>query len=127
MIPDGSYAVYVGKSTSGEIVYVGITRQIPSRRFSWHKSNGKDLSFSVVSRHGTHEIAAAEEIRLIEAHCPNLNKRGVFLPKSHLTENDLKQRRENGRNWCPYCLRRRLSPGYTICRRCELVGATEKA
>lgn len=114
------YSVYVGKDKAGSIAYVGITMQIPSRRFSWHKSNGKNLNFSVASEFPTHKQAAAEEIRLIELHCPNLNKRGVFLPKSHLSEHDLAQRKGNEK-WCPCCLRRKINKGYMICRRCELL------
>ena len=120
------YSVYVGRETAdGPVVYIGITMQVPERRFSWHKSNGKNLKFQVIARRFTYEGAKIEEAKLIEAHRPKLNRRGIALPKSHVPPEELEARRIDPR-WCKKCLRRHVNRGYTICRMCELLakGAT---
>jgi hypothetical protein len=114
-----TYSVYIGREKkNGPITYVGITMQRPKRRFDWHKCNGKDLHFEVVSEHPTHHEAAVEECRLIDLHHPKLNKRGTLLPVSHLTPAELEARKVNPK-WCKMCLRRRVNPGHHICRFCE--------
>lgn len=114
-----NYSVYVGRQVvTGPIVYVGITMQVPERRFSWHRSNGKRLLFGVVATNLTQEEAAAKEFQLIQEHLPTLNKRGMSLPKSHLSTEDLAARQGN-KVWCQVCFRRTVGKGYKICLWCE--------
>ena len=113
------YSVYLGYR--GDVVqYVGMTSQKPERRFSWHKSNGKRLNFKVVFQSSCEVETKAEEDRLIALHLPTLNKRGICLPKSYLTQKDIDARRTSGK-WCERCLRRKVSPGYRVCLWCEQV------
>ena len=112
-----AYSVYLGYR--GDVVeYVGMTSQKPERRFSWHRSNGKRLRFEVVFSSDCEVAAKEEEDRLILLHLPTLNKRGINLPKSHLTKQEIADRLESGR-WCQKCLRRRVNHGYKICLWCE--------
>lgn len=116
------YTVYIGRSVSnGPVVYVGITMQVPKRRFSWHKSNGKNLHFQVVSEGLTLVQAAEEENRLIAVYAETLkNQRGMKLPASYLPKEEIERRRSDPR-WCSACLRRRVNKGYAVCLRCEML------
>lgn len=116
------YSVYIGRDVSnGPVVYVGITMQVPKRRFSWHKSNGKDLHFHVVSTGLTLAQAAEEENRLIAVYAETLkNQRGMKLPASYLQKEEVERRRSDPR-WCAACLRRRVNKGYAICLRCDML------
>lgn len=110
------YSVYVGK-WKGDIVYVGITMQVPKRRFQWHKSNGKDLDFEVIESGLDKSAAEERESELIALHSPTLNRRGMTLPASHLTESELKARKGNDW-WCQKCLRRHVNAGFKVCGWC---------
>lgn len=113
------FSVYIGTASklSEAVVYVGLTSQIPRRRFSWHKSRGKNLFFTVVSEHETHELATIEEERLIAKYLPTLNRRGINLPKSHLSQSEIDSRKSG--QWCSVCLRRHVNKGYSVCLFCS--------
>jgi len=114
------FYVYKGydKQTS-LLVYIGTTTQIPSRRFSWHKSNGKDLNFEVVKSFDTAEEMLTYEHKLIIEHKPKLNK--ITHRKQNLnvklTQAELDSRK-GSKEWCQGCLKRRVNKGYRYCRNC---------
>lgn len=118
-----SYSVYIGRDHAKNVAYVGITMQKPERRFSWHRSNGKLLAFEVVASGLSLEAAAKQELVLIEAYGPAMNKRGnpygMKLPASLLSKEE-KERRRSDPRWCSCCLRRRVNKGYSVCLRCEI-------
>ena len=119
-----AYRVYLGYS-GDTVEYVGLTSQKPERRFSWHKSNGKRLRFEVVFVSDCEVAAKEEEDRLILLHLPTLNKRGICLPKSHLTKQEVETRLSSGK-WCQVCLRRHVNRGYKICLWCERIEKRKK-
>lgn len=114
-----TFSVYVGRrKANGPIVYVGTTTQKPERRFSWHRSNGKNLKFSVVAQCKTAEEMLELERSLIEKHKPELNRRLKQNLNVMLT-NDQLEARKGSAEWCQSCLRRRVNPGYTNCFYCS--------
>lgn len=121
-----AYSVYIGRAVAnGPVVYVGITMQVPKRRFSWHKSNGNDLHFQVVHEGLTLPEAARKEDELIACYAETLkNKRGMKLPASYLMPEEI-QRRRNDPRWCSACLRRHVNKGYSVCLRCEMLRRTK--
>lgn len=112
------FCVYVGRRVEkGPIVYVGTTTQKPARRFSWHKSRGKDLNFSVVAECGSADEMLALERRLIDEHKPELNRRLKQNLNVRLTADQLEARKGSA-EWCQCCRRRRVNPGYKHCLYC---------
>lgn len=114
-----TYTVYKGE-LDGELVYIGTTIQKPADRFRWHKANGKDLEFTVLSQFESADKMLEEEFRLINLHKPKMNKikhRRQNL-NVKLTAADLEQRKGNA-EWCQCCLRRRVNKGYSSCMRCS--------
>ena len=111
------YSVYVGRK-AGEIVYVGTTVQNPEDRYRWHKANGKDLQFNVLSQYDNPEEMLAEERRLIDLHKPKLNKRLKQNFNVKLTAEQLEARKGDA-SWCQSCLKRHVNKGYTKCMYCS--------
>ena len=111
------YTVYKGEE-GGEVVYIGTTIQNPRDRFRWHKHNGKDLKFSVLSSHTSAEEMLAEERRLIELLRPKLNKRIKQNLNVKLTQAQLDLRKGDS-TWCQACLKRRVNKGYSRCFYCS--------
>lgn len=111
------YTVYKGEE-GGEVVYIGTTIQNPRDRFRWHKHNGKDLKFSVLSIHTSAEEMLAEERRLIELLRPKLNKRLKQNLNVKLTQAQL-DLRKGDTAWCQSCLKRRVNKGYSRCFYCS--------
>jgi len=110
------HTVYKGER-GGKIVYIGTTIQVPSDRFRWHKYNGKDLQFTVLSQYDTPEEMLAEERRLIDLHKPKLNKRLKQNFNVKLTPEQLEGRKGDA-EWCQCCLKRRVNKGYSKCMYC---------
>lgn len=104
---------------SNEMVYIGTTTQIPSRRFSWHKSNGKDLRFEVIQSFVNADDMLTMEHKLILELKPKLNK--ITHRKQNLnvklTQVELDSRK-GSKEWCQGCLKRRVNKGYRYCRNC---------
>ena len=72
---DRIYSVYKGENKStGELVYIGTTIQKPEARFRWHKSNGKDLNFTVIHKYDNADEMLEKEFELIKQLTPKLNK-----------------------------------------------------
>lgn len=113
-----TYTVYKG-THSGRLIYIGTTIQVPSERFRWHKYNGKDLVFTVLSQHDNADDMLDEEWRLIQLHKPKLNKNITHRQNlnAKLTPEVLEGRLRDG-TWCKNCLRRRVNKGYTKCAWC---------
>ena len=114
-----TYTVYKGARKNGEIAYIGTTVQVPAARFRWHRANGKNLKFTVLSTHETAEEMLTEELRLIQLHKPKLNKitnRKQNLNRK-LTDLELSNRKGNP-EWCNSCLKRRVNKGFTMCLWC---------
>lgn len=111
------YTVYKGEE-GGKVVYIGTTIQNPRDRFRWHKHNGKDLEFSVISSHASAEEMLAEERRLIELLRPKLNKRLKQNLNVKLTQAQL-DLRKGDKTWCQACLKRRVNKGYSRCFYCS--------
>lgn len=114
-----TYSVYKGE-LKGKIVYIGTTIQNPEDRFRWHKHNGKDLKFTVVTQFDNQEEMLEEEFRLIKKHNPSLNKikhrkQNLNAP---LSKGELNSRRGSS-EWCQSCLKRHVSKGYTNCMWCK--------
>lgn len=116
-----THTVYKGEK-NGKLIYIGTTIQVPTERFRWHKYNGKDLDFTVLSTHTTPEAMLDEEWRLIQLHKPKMNKitkrKQNFNGKLSQEELDA---RKGITEWCQCCLRRRVNKGYTKCMYCEKV------
>jgi hypothetical protein len=111
-----TYTVYKGE-LGGRLVYVGTTIQKPADRFRWHKHNGKNFTFAVLSTHETPEAMLAEELRLILKHRPKYNKRLKQNLNAPLSIED-KSARVGNREWCQSCLTRRVNAGYSKCKWC---------
>ena len=111
-----TYTVYEGR-LRGKLVYIGTTVQPPADRFRWHRANGKDLEFTVLSTHPSALAMLREERRLIELHRPQLNKRVKQNLNVKLTPEQLAGRRGDP-TWCQACLKRRVNKGYTKCFYC---------
>lgn len=111
------YTVYKGE-LDGKVAYIGTTTQNPRDRFRWHKHNGKDLEFSVISSHASAEEMLAEERRLIELLRPKLNKRLKQNLNVKLTQAQL-DLRKGDKTWCQACLKRRVNKGYSRCFYCS--------
>tara|TARA_R110001606_G_scaffold385158_1_gene548547 strand:+ start:37738 stop:38385 length:648 start_codon:yes stop_codon:yes gene_type:complete len=113
------YSVYKGMhKTSGEIVYIGTTVQLPKNRFRWHKSNGKDLNFKVIHKFDNSNDMLQKEFKLIKELKPKLNKI-TSRPQNlnvKLTSAEL-EKRVNDKEWCQSCLRRRARKGL-LCGYC---------
>lgn len=102
------FYVYLGFNSLDEIVYIGTTTQIPNRRFSWHKSNGKDLRFEVIKSCDNEKEMLVFELVLIQKHKPIQNKitnRVQNVPKK-LDKVVLLSRKGNF-EWCQKCFKRR--------------------
>jgi len=112
------YTVYKGER-NGKLVYIGTTIQDPSARFRWHKANGKDLQFTVLSQFDNADSMLDEEFRLVKQHKPKMNK--ITHRKQNLnvalTQAEL-DARKGLKEWCQCCLRRRVNKGYSRCMRC---------
>ena len=114
-----TYTVYKGEQ-SGKLVYIGTTIQEPAARFRWHKANGNDLKFTVLSQHDNEEEMLDVEFSLIQLHKPRLNKikdrRQNF--NVQLSKDDLESRK-GVKEWCQCCLKRRVNKGYKKCFWCS--------
>lgn len=113
------FYVYEGR-VNGELVYIGTTTQIPSRRFSWHKSNGKDFVFKVLKNCKDAEEMLDEEFRLICLLKPKYNKIRTRKQNlnSRLTPDEI-EKRKGDKEWCQSCLKRRTNSGYEYCYYCK--------
>lgn len=112
------YSVYKGE-LNGELVYIGTTVQVPKDRFRWHKSNGKDLDFTVLFTYKCHKAMLAKEFELIQQLKPRMNK--IVHRKQNLNVKltaAAVQARVGVAEWCQSCLKRRVNEGYTKCRWC---------
>ena len=113
------YSVYKGMNkTSGKIIYIGTTVQLPRNRFRWHKSNGKDLNFKVIHEFNNSEDMLNKEFELIKALKPKLNKI-TSRPQNlnvKLTKLELDKRLDD-KEWCQSCFRRRAKNG-SFCGYC---------
>lgn len=117
---DRIYSVYKGE-LNGVLVYIGTTIQEPATRFRWHKANGKDFQFTVLSQHATADEMLDEEFRLIQLHKPRYNKitkRRQNL-NAKLDPTVLELRAVSGSGWCKVCLKRRVNKGYSKCMYCK--------
>ena len=113
------YSVYKGER-GGNIVYIGTTIQAPADRFRWHKSNGKNLKFTVLSSHKTADAMIDEEFRLIKKHKPKLNK--ITHRKQNLNAKlpaGTTNSRKGDAEWCQGCFKRRVNEGYEKCYWCH--------
>lgn len=115
---DRVYTVYQG-SLNGNIVYIGTTIQKPSDRFRWHKHNGKNFTFKVLSQHDNADYMLSEELRLIKKHNPKHNK--IKHRKQNLNcklDTATLEGRRGDKEWCQGCLKRRVNAGYSKCSWC---------
>ena len=115
------FYVYKGlNKKTKELVYIGTTVQIPKDRFRWHKSNGKDLFFSVINICDSSDEMLDIEFELIKKYKPKLNK--ITERKQNLnialTKSEIDNRIGN-KEWCQKCLKRRVKSPYIFCYNCK--------
>lgn len=114
-----TFTVYKGE-LAGKIVYIGTTVQEPADRFRWHKANGKDFIFTVLSTHTDEEEMLDQEFTLIQLHKPRFNK--ITDRKQNFNAKlsaDALKAREGDKQWCQKCLKRRVNVGYKHCYWCN--------
>jgi hypothetical protein len=114
-----TYTVYKGE-VAGKIVYIGTTVQKPSLRFNWHRANGKNFKFTVLSTHDSPEAMLEEELRLIKLYNPCFNKRRKQNLNVPLTSEQLDARKGDS-HWCQCCLKRHVNSGYSCCYYCSRI------
>ena len=114
------FYVYEGRDKiTKQLVYIGTTIQKPNARFRWHKSNGKDLDFSLLNNCSNANEMLELEFRLIEIHKPKLNK--IYNRIQNLNkklEPQILSERKGDAEWCQGCLKRRVNKGYKFCNHC---------
>lgn len=115
------FYVYKGLSKStGGLLYIGTTIQIPSDRFRWHKANGKNLTFVVVKVCENESEMLDLEHLLIQKYKPRLNK--ITNRKQNFNKKltaEALELRVGDSQWCQSCLKRRVNKGYSKCYYCE--------
>lgn len=113
-----TYTVYKG-SKNGKLLYIGTTIQEPEARFRWHKANGKNLDFEVLSQFHNATEMLDTEFELIKKYKPALNK--IRNRKQNLNvplSKDTLESRKGNPEWCQFCLKRRVNKGYSKCKWC---------
>ena len=120
-IKSGGFYVYKGLSKEGnhKLKYIGTTIQIPSDRFRWHKSNGKDLLFEIIAICSNQTEMLDLEYRLIKKYNPPLNKIKSRRQNFNVVLSDEELENRIGKaGWCQRCLKRHVNRGYKYCYYC---------
>lgn len=112
------FYVYKGLINT-KLVYIGTTTQIPSDRFRWHKSNGKNFTFEIIKICNDENEMLDTEFALIKKYRPLYNK--ITKRRQNLNKKlsqEEKYSRVGLKEWCQCCLTRRVNKGYEFCYFC---------